>query len=262
VVLGVYAASQGDVVTFTEGFETYADGTVVPSPNWTATNNFPNASMFVDTDSLGVAHSGTKVYHSYRNVINTNTGGSGYITSTSLANIRYSGDDGVYVYTGWMYLGNSNTSGESIKMSSEIDFRTVDSSGNLGTVIGFQLNSPSNSPRNIKYLDGNGVHFVDLTSAIPLDTWLKVVTTIDEINDEWSFAITTESGADVYSLSDLSYNSSSFTQLDKIRVNFERRGKDDGWNNRVDDISVTYVPEPASMLLLTAGAALLLKKRR
>ncbi len=250
VLVSVVGILQANVTTFTEDFEGYDDGTVTPSPNWNGGSSTFSSAVKVDP----VAHDGTKVYKFYRED-SLNQGAS--VSINTVVSVRHDDAPGVYIITGWAYIGNSTPNGSG-QVSSKLAFWTRDADYDIGTWVGFST-TRYNRDRTIEWYDGDTYNSVSV--GFNVDVWMKVVTVIDEINNKWSFEITDANGALLLSKSDLSFRS-NYDRFERVSVYGQTNSRNDGQNNRVDSISVEWVPEPATgCLIIALGTLGLIRKR-
>jgi hypothetical protein len=123
--------------------------------------------------------------------------------------------------------------------SSITDVQTQNKNAQTGTLVGFYGARYYANP-TVRYYSGTTL--VQDAVVFPTNTWMKVVTVLDEISGTWSFEITNaQTAALVHAKTGLSFYTPDF-KMDKVRLYFQSVLSNDGTYNMIDAIEVDSLP--------------------
>ncbi len=216
---------------FREGFESYKNRPRIPAPVW---GGGGTTDMYARNENF-VAHGGTRLF-AFARERSLHKGASGKIWTN--ISFRPSDEKGVYTYTAWAYIGSKTPLEESTQVGSYLSFGTVDDKNTCASNVGFR-SLRYNTKKQIYYYDGSDKPTRVSASWKP-DTWMKVVSTIDEIRKKWSFQIIGADGKLILSRKGLRFCPGFDGIITRINIGSGATGGDDGYNNRVDDITITH----------------------
>jgi len=183
------------------------------------------------------AYEGSKVFRAYRG---TSLGASysGAIATTDAVALRSSVYPGLYVVTAYVKIGTTAADGIAMCLSIT-DVQTQDKNANSGTLVGFYGYRYYANP-TVRYY--NGTTLVQDAVVYPTNTWMKVVTVLDEIGQTWSFEITNaQTAALIYAKTGLAFYTPDF-KMDKVRLYVQSVLSNDGTYNMIDAMAVESLP--------------------
>lgn len=237
VILSMGMVAQAGIVNF----DSYSPGTVDP----TGSGWIHGGTNGVVDNSL--AYSGSNSYR-FASAPNQDPALNGSLT-TSIADHAQT----TWTLSTWIRFGSTAPGDSSTTASTFVlDIRDEQPTRRYAGKIMFYSHS-----QKIQVVDKTGFNLYSAT--IPLDEWIKTEVVMNENTQKWNFSLAKADGTDLFSKSNLTFYDTNIQKIDYVSL-YNIPYKTFGHDVRIDDL--TLVPEPMTLSLLTAGAGVMLLRRK